>query len=73
MEFLHRWEDIIGGICRSGFVIEDLVEPFHADPNAPGDSFGERCCYEAPYVRIKARRNNSVMESAPVNRIYLPE
>ncbi len=73
MEFLHRWEEIIGGICRSGFVIEDLVEPFHADPNAPRDSFGERCCYAAPYVRIKARRNNTTMESAPVNRIYLPE
>ena len=36
---VHRWEEIIGGICRSGFVIEDLVEPFHADPEAPRDTF----------------------------------
>ena len=27
VEYLHRWEQLVGGICRSGFVIEDLVEP----------------------------------------------
>ena len=73
MEFLHRWEEIIGGICRNGFVIEDLVEPFHADPNMPWDSFGDRCCYTAPYVRIKARRNGTRIETTPANKIFLPE
>lgn len=55
-EFLHRWEDLIGGLCRSGFVIEDMDEPRHADINAPPGSFGHRSLYLPPYVRIKARR-----------------
>jgi SAM-dependent methyltransferase len=53
VEFLHRWEELVGGLCRAGFVVEDLVEPSHA--NEPGDH-GRRSCYVAPYVRIKARR-----------------
>jgi len=73
MEFLHRWEEIIGGICRSGFVIEDLVEPFHADPDAPRDSFADRCCYTAPYMRIKARRNSMTIQTGPKNKIFLPD
>lgn len=73
MEFVHRWEEIIGGICRSGFFIEDFVEPFHADPDAPLDSFGDRCCYVAPYMRIKARRNLTQMGAVPSKKIFLPE
>ena len=56
LEFLHRWEEIIGGMCRCGFVIEDLVEPMHAQAEAPSSAFGHRSRYVAPYVRIKARR-----------------
>src|SRR5690606_11773744 len=33
-EYLHRWEQLIGGMCRAGFVIEDLMEPMHADESA---------------------------------------
>ena len=55
-EFLHRWEELLGGMCRAGLVIEDLVEPHHADPAAPAGSFGHRAEFVAPYVRIKARR-----------------
>ncbi len=55
-EFLHRWEELLGELCRAGFVIEDLMEPPHADPAAAAGSFGHRSCYVAPYVRIKARR-----------------
>lgn len=55
-EFLHRWEQIIGGICRAGFVIEDLVEPLHARNDAVPGSFADRARYIAPYVRVKARR-----------------
>ncbi len=58
LEFLHRWEQMLGGLCRAGFVIEDLIEPFHADSEAALGEFGHRCCYIAPYVRIKARRVN---------------
>lgn len=56
LEFLHRWEELIGLMCRCGFVIEDLVEPQHADPAAAVSSFGHRSRFVAPYVRIKARR-----------------
>jgi SAM-dependent methyltransferase len=56
LEFLHRWEQIIGGMCRAGFVIEDLSEPYHGDPAAKPGSWGDRSLFVAPYVRIKARR-----------------
>ena len=59
LEYLHRWEEIIGELCRSGFVIEDLVEPCHAKRDAAVDSFGHRSQFVAPYVRIKARRRAS--------------
>ena len=34
LEFLHRWEELLGGMCRAGFAIEDLLEPVHADEQA---------------------------------------
>ncbi len=56
LEFLHRWEQLLGGMCRAGFAIEDLVEPLHADAGAALGTFAQRSCYVPPYVRIKARR-----------------
>lgn len=55
-EFLHRWEQLLGGMCRAGFVIEDLTEPAHTVTHAETGSFGHRAQFIAPYVRIKARR-----------------
>lgn len=55
-EFLHRWEELVGWMCRAGFVIEDLIEPFHAKRDAAAGSMGHRSLYVPPYVRIKARR-----------------
>lgn len=55
-EFLHRWEELLGGLCQAGFVIEDFIEPHHADPEADRGTFAHRACYVAPYVRIKARK-----------------
>ena len=66
LEFLHRWEQLIGGMCRAGFVIEDLVEPKHAEENAEVGSFAHRSQYVAPYVRIKARRIDPVSRQRPV-------
>jgi SAM-dependent methyltransferase len=63
VEFLHRWESLVGGICRAGFVIEDLSEPMHAKRDAPPGSFADRASYIAPYVRIKARRRGSETQS----------
>ncbi len=56
LEFLHRWEELLGGLCRAGFVIEDVSEPRHADPRSAAGTFKHRSCYVAPYVRVKARR-----------------
>ncbi|HVU87365.1 MAG TPA: class I SAM-dependent methyltransferase [Pirellulales bacterium] len=56
LEFLHRWEELIGEMCRAGFVIEDLLEPVHADAQSSPGEFAHRSRYVAPYVRIKARR-----------------
>jgi len=65
LEFLHRWEEIVGGMCRCGFVIEDLVEPLHAQADAEPSSFGHRSRYVAPYVRIKARRVGGAAPQRP--------
>ncbi len=64
MEFLHRWEELVGGICRAGFVIEDLLEPMHSKPQAAAGSFGHRAQFVAPYVRIKARRAGAASAQA---------
>ena len=63
LEFLHRWEEILGHLCRSGFVIEDVVEPLHAKEEAERGGFAHRCQFIAPYVRIKARRVSSAPAS----------
>ena len=47
MEFVHTWEDLIGGMCQAGFVIENLIEPRHSD---------QRAGYLPPFVTIKGRR-----------------
>jgi SAM-dependent methyltransferase len=57
-EYAHKLADILGGICRAGFVIEDLIEPQHGDPKASPGSFGHRCHFIAPYLRLKARRRS---------------
>lgn len=56
LEYLHRLDQLIGCLCRSGFVVEDLTEPVHAKPDAKRNSFAHRSQYVPPYLRIKARR-----------------
>ena len=58
LEFLHRWEPLLGGLCRSGFSIEDLNEPIHGDSGADAGSFAHRSFFVPPYIRIKARRQD---------------
>lgn len=69
VEFLHRWEDLLGALCRSGFVIEDVTEPLHARPDAPVGSFAHRSRFVAPYVRIKARR---LGDAAARGKVWVP-
>jgi SAM-dependent methyltransferase len=69
LEYLHRWEELLGAMCRAGLVIEDLVEPLHARADAEPGSFAHRSGFVAPYVRVKARRNAT---SALPARLVVP-
>lgn len=75
-EYLHRMEEIVGGLCVSGFVIEDLREPKRADYNVDVSHFGYRGRFVPPYVRMKARRvarktGDSTQESTGF-KIWIP-
>lgn len=56
IEYLHRWDQLVGDLCRSGFVIEDLREPYRADPAAAPGHYKHRSRFVPPYLRMKARR-----------------
>ena len=57
LEYVHRWEELLGAMCLAGFSIEALSEPMHSKRDAIPGSFAHRSTMIAPYVRIKARRN----------------
>jgi SAM-dependent methyltransferase len=69
LEYLHRWEQMVGGLCRAGFVVEDLAEPYHADPAARLGSFEDRSRFVPPYVRIKARRVGGPERSGLIEKL----
>ena len=56
MEFLHRWGDLLGGLCESGFVIEEVTEPKFGDASAKPGSFEYRSHFVPPYIQLRARR-----------------
>lgn len=64
LEFMHRWDELLGGLCRAGFVIEDTFEPKHGDSSAAPGSFGHRCWFIPPYFAVKSRRK----ATAPVEK-----
>ena len=70
-EYLHRWEQLLGSLCRAGFAIEDVIEPLHTEPDAAIGSFAHRSSYVAPYVRIKARRTGAA-SSTNSPRLWTP-
>jgi SAM-dependent methyltransferase len=72
LEYLHRWEDLVGGLCRAGFVIEDLREPYRGDEQAAPGHFGHRGLYIPPYVRMKARRLPRSGAAAPARTLWTP-
>jgi SAM-dependent methyltransferase len=59
VEHLHRWDQLLGGMCREGFVIEAVREPKHADPQAEPGTFGHRSVFIPPYIKLKARKTMS--------------
>ncbi len=56
LEYVHTLEALLGGLCRAGFVIEDVSEPPRADALAPAGSSAHRACYLPPYLKLKARK-----------------
>ncbi|MBM83706.1 MAG: SAM-dependent methyltransferase [Planctomycetaceae bacterium] len=72
VEYLHRWEQLVGDLCRCGFVIEDLREPYRGDPKAKPGHYRHRGLYVAPYLRIKARRVSTSEESVQKKTIWTP-
>jgi SAM-dependent methyltransferase len=71
-EYLHRWEQLVGGLCRAGFVLEDLSEPYRADRTSPVGHWGHRGRYLPPYLRIKARRVPREGAPAEPPRLWTP-
>lgn len=72
-EFLHRWDQLVGELCRAGFVIEDLREPSRADPKAAPGHFGHRGRFAPPYVRMKARRSARSIPREKSSALWLPD
>jgi SAM-dependent methyltransferase len=72
-EYLHRWDQLVGELCRSGFVIEDLREPSRADVKAAPGHFGHRGRFIPPYVRMKARRSARAPQTEVKSSLWLPE
>jgi SAM-dependent methyltransferase len=72
VEYLHRWDELIGGLCRAGFVLEDLREPRRADYKAPIEHFGYRGRFIPPYVRLKARRVARPRNAEQGSKLWLP-
>jgi SAM-dependent methyltransferase len=72
LEYLHRLEDILGLMCRAGFVIEDLVEPLHARLDTQYGSFEHRSRWVAPYLRVKARRLGTAQGNSPAKTLWTP-
>lgn len=59
VEFLHPLGELLGGLCHSGFVIEDFQEPPRGDAWAASGSAAHRASFLPPYLKIKARRVTS--------------
>jgi len=57
-EYIHSVGTLLGGLCNSGFSIEDVTEPPRADAWAPINTFGHRSRYLPPYIKVKARRKS---------------
>ena len=73
IEFLHTWEQLLGGMCRAGFVIEQLIEPRHGDAKAKPGTFEHRSRWLPPYVRVKARRVAPVQSTSARPALWTPQ
>lgn len=71
IEIAHSLETILGGICRSSMVIEDVTEPDHAKMDAGLNSMGHRSRFVPPYLRIKARKRSNGPVQGPTESLLL--
>ena len=71
LEYVHNWHSLLGELCRAGFIIEDVIEPPHADKSAAPGTFEHRSRFLPPYIRIKAVRNQVDCGAAKI--IWAPE
>jgi SAM-dependent methyltransferase len=72
LEFLHRWEELLGGLCRAGFVIEDVKEPQMGKPDAEIGTYEYRCRYLPPYIELKARRLEQTPAANTRTSLWMP-
>jgi hypothetical protein len=72
LEFLHRWDELLGGLCRAGFVIEDVNEPRMGKPDAEVGTYEHRCCYVPPYIELKARRLEQTPAAGTRTALWTP-
>ena len=72
VEHLHSWEELIGELCRAGFVLEDLSEPIRAGRQAAPGHFAHRGRYVPPYVRLKARRQDREPSAVGKHVVWTP-
>ncbi len=57
-EYIHSMGTLLGGLCQSGFLIEDFSEPLRGDAWAPINTIGHRSRFLPPYIKVKARRRS---------------
>lgn len=72
IEYLHRWTELLGGLCHHGFVIEDVTEPHHENAQAAPGSFAHRSWFIPPYVAIKARRTVQPVAPRAASQLWTP-
>lgn len=67
-EYLHRLEDLVGGLARSNMILEDLREPVRANYKVDVTHYGYRGRFIPPYLRMKARRKPRTPQEAAAAR-----
>jgi len=72
LEYVHSVETLLGGICRAGFVIADVMEPDHVRPAAAPGTAGHRAAFLAPYVRVLARRTPAAASARSIVLVESP-
>jgi GT2 family glycosyltransferase/SAM-dependent methyltransferase len=69
--YIHPLEDLIGGLCDSGFAIARFAERTHGDFEATPGSEEHRAAFAPPYLRVLARRpasNPQIRQPPPTQR-----